>query len=498
MFLARARSVAGFEKTVALKMIHPTLSDDAEFTQGLIEEANITSQLSHKNIVQVIDLGQIDGLHYIAMEYVDGIDLGRFLMRLQKSSTPISPRVAAYVMREVCEGLDHAHRKAAADGKPLRIVHRDVSPGNVLLSFSGEVKLSDFGMARASLRAAATQAGEIKGKYNYMSPEQARGTGIDPRADVFGAGTVLYEMVTGQCAYPNAPLPILLQRVNRALIEPAEKIVPGLPKPLTDIIKRATEADPNNRYASARAMVDALTEFLYSMPPGADAELSRMLEETAEDERDGSQPMGAILVEDSSDDVTQIETSAQIRAKFLVAKPPRPLSAKTPAARADTPPEVPDISAEWGPPTEPELVEIPEAPQPVMRAVSSATPRPMPEDPNAPRRVPVRAPTLAPTGLRLSDLTPAAEKTNPSPPPEPHAFDPEAPTPAIPIALGRQSLPHVIAPAAQPPSQVTGQLPAQPAPSGQTRSQRLQLIAASVLALFSVLALVAVLVASSR
>ena len=144
VFLARARSVAGFEKIVALKMIHPQFSEDPEFARLLVEEANITAQLSHRNIVQVIDLGQIDETHFIAMEYVDGLDLSRLLTRMRERRNKLSPRFAAFVVREICDGLDHAHRKADSGGKPLKIIHRDVSPPNILISTGGEVKLTRF------------------------------------------------------------------------------------------------------------------------------------------------------------------------------------------------------------------------------------------------------------------------------------------------------------------------------------------------------------------
>jgi serine/threonine-protein kinase len=240
VYLAQARSVAGFQKAVAIKMIRDVQSDeDPDFVRQLVEEANIASRLSHKNVVQVIDLGEIDRQHYIAMEYVDGVDLGWLLSRLGPRKRHVAPRVAAYVMREVCEGLDHAHRMADAEGRPLRIVHRDVTPANILVSFAGEVKLTDFGLAKASLRAASTQVGQIKGKYSYMAPEQAKGHGVDARTDVFAAGLVLYELVTGCQAYPDAPLPLMLERITRAIFEPAEKLRADLPLALTDTRRRA-------------------------------------------------------------------------------------------------------------------------------------------------------------------------------------------------------------------------------------------------------------------
>ncbi|MBI5515366.1 MAG: protein kinase [Deltaproteobacteria bacterium] len=314
VFLARARSVAGFEKAVALKRVHPELSADPEFSRLLVEEAHITAQLSHKNVVQVFDLGETDGAHYLAMEYVDGLDLSAVLERLPEHRVP--PRVAAYVVREVCEGLDHAHRKVGADGRPLKIVHRDVSPSNILVSFSGEVKLTDFGLARATSRAQQTRVGELKGRHAYLSPEQARGQAIDARTDVYAAGLVLYEMLTGRRPWPELPVPELVKRVAEGALEPAGKVQPGLPAALLEVLSRATAPDPAQRYPTARALGEDLASFLYTQPPGPEMELSRMAETAAESARTPVGPLGARLVEDTSDDVTKIETTANIRARF--------------------------------------------------------------------------------------------------------------------------------------------------------------------------------------
>jgi serine/threonine-protein kinase len=314
VFLARARSVAGFEKAVALKRVHPGLSSDPEFSRLLVEEARITAQLSHKNVVQVFDLGETDGVHYLAMEYVDGVDLAAVLERAP--ARRVSPRVAAYVVREVSEGLDHAHRKTDADGKPLRIVHRDVSPTNILVSFAGEVKLTDFGLARATSRAQQTRAGELKGSHGYLSPEQARGQPVDARTDVYAAGLVLYELLTGQRPWPELPVPELVQRVSRGVLVPAGELAPGLPAGLLEVLSRATAPDPAQRYPTARALGDDLTSYLYTQAPGPEMELSRLAETSAESARTPSAPLGARLVEDTSDDVTTIETTANIRARF--------------------------------------------------------------------------------------------------------------------------------------------------------------------------------------
>lgn len=318
--MARARSVAGFEKIVALKTIHQRLSSDPEFTQLLVDEANITAQLSHRNIVQVIDLGQVNGTHYIAMEYVDGSDLGRLLTSARERKMLLSPRVAAYVAREIADGLEHAHKKNGPDGKPLRIVHRDVSPPNVLVSTAGEVKITDFGIAKASLRASRTGAGVVKGKYAYMAPEQAKALPVDHRADIFSLGCVLYELAVGKPVYPDMALPVLLDRVARAVFEPPERARPGLPPKLVEIIKKSLAAKVEDRFQSARQMADALTDVLYTMPPNPEAELSALLAELSGTPSTPSIPpiaAGHSILDDDFDDSTQIESMSVLRSRMV-------------------------------------------------------------------------------------------------------------------------------------------------------------------------------------
>ena len=179
LFIAKTAGVSGFEKQVALKVIHPNFSSDQDFVRMLIDEAKLAVQLQHANIVQTYDLGVVDGQYYIAMELVDGADLYKMLKSGAEKGLDFPVEVAAFIASEVATGLDYAHRKADPMGRPLQIVHRDVSPQNVLVSYEGEIKIVDFGIAKAALRGQQTQAGVIKGKYFYMSPEQAWGDRID-------------------------------------------------------------------------------------------------------------------------------------------------------------------------------------------------------------------------------------------------------------------------------------------------------------------------------
>jgi eukaryotic-like serine/threonine-protein kinase len=381
VFLARARSVAGFEKYVALKMVHARLANDPDATRRLIEEARLTSRLRHRNIVQVIDLGEFEGRHFIAMEYVDGIDLGKLIDRLKPLHALPSPKVASFITRELCEGLEHAHRATDADDRPLRIVHRDVSPSNVLLSYDGEVKLADFGLARSTDRPSSTQLGVIKGKYPYLSPEQVRGHAVDARSDLFGAAAVLYELALGQPPFPDAPLPLLLERVSRGLIEDPATVRPGLPESFLALLRRGLHPDPALRYQSARDFGEALSAFIFTEGPPPEQELVRLIELVAETRHHQMSPLAANLPTQLSDEVTRIEPFANIRARFVsgvrapgpaasVAPPEPPPAALSaffddPVPETDAPPEpAPQPAPETPPAPPPPLVAATPAPEP--------------------------------------------------------------------------------------------------------------------------------------
>ena len=396
VFVATARSIAGFEKTVVLKVIHPQVSDDPEFTRLLIEEANITARLSHRNIVQVLDLGQNDGSHYIAMEFVEGLDLGKLLSRLRERGTRASPRLAAYVVREVCEGLDHAHRKADTAGRALEIIHRDVSPGNILLSLAGEVKLTDFGLARAAVRASATRAGAVKGQYAYMAPEQARGGSIDARVDLFAAGAVLYEMLAGRTLHGDASTADLLARVTAARFDPIETVRSDVPAAIAAIVRKALAANPAQRYPTARSMVDDLNGFLYSLPPNPEFELSQLLSGMSAPQPSPVGPKAAsssLFDEDEEEPATQVQGLKAIQKAAAAAATPAACSDSdgfddrpTQAVPADMIPQEPTKTQRTptpAPPSVPTAAATGKAPLPV-RSGAPAPPRPAPSARAAP------------------------------------------------------------------------------------------------------------------
>lgn len=262
IFRAKAPGLGGFEKILAIKRLHPRYSQDAEFIDMLIDEARITAELVHSNIGQIFDLAKVEDHYFIAMEFVDGPDLYRIMKKMRELKRRLPLDAAAHIAMEAAAGLDFAHRKRDRHGNPLNIVHRDVSPQNVLVSFEGEVKLIDFGIAKAAVRAHETEAGIIKGKFYYMSPEQARGEVLDHRTDVFSLGIVLYEMVTGELLYKDDDEITLLSQVRRAEVEPPSHIRPEIPKRLEDIIMRALSRDRGERYPSAQHLQRDLARFL--------------------------------------------------------------------------------------------------------------------------------------------------------------------------------------------------------------------------------------------
>ncbi|HLU67946.1 MAG TPA: serine/threonine-protein kinase, partial [Kofleriaceae bacterium] len=281
IFRGKAIASGGFEKPVAIKRILPHLSQDKRFVALLIAEAKTLSQLRHRNIVQIYDVGLgDDGQYFLVMEYVDGIDLGALYESLEKRSRRLPIDVALHVAAEVCEALDHAHRARGADGEPLGLVHRDVSPSNVLLSRSGEVKLTDFGIAKRTEE--ATGHGGVRGKFAYISPEQAHNIHVDARSDVYSVGVVLYELITGRRLYSGMPDFDALRAVREGRTPQPREADPGISPELESMLKRALAPRPEDRFPSAGNFGAELRGFRYSLVSTASdpaVEISRMIEE---------------------------------------------------------------------------------------------------------------------------------------------------------------------------------------------------------------------------
>ena len=276
VYRAKVVGIRGFTKTVAIKRIHPHLLERTRFLRMFTDEAKIASRLVHPNIVQIYDLGEADGLPYIAMEYVPGRDLFRVLQRLIHLERRCPWRLATRIVNEVCTGLHFAHEFRSPDGQPQEIVHRDVSPRNVILSYNGEIKLTDFGVARARDREEHTEHGIIKGKVRYLSPEAAYAREVDRRSDLFSLGIVFAEMLLMEPlrSGPNEMAMLLDIRkgeFDRARFKP-------IPKPLRAVLNRALEVDPADRFATALDFaVDLATRYDDSSLPMSEAEVSTFM-----------------------------------------------------------------------------------------------------------------------------------------------------------------------------------------------------------------------------
>jgi serine/threonine protein kinase len=290
IYRGKAIAGGGFEKLVAIKRILPHLSQDKRFVELLITEAKTLSRLRHRNIVQIYDVGLGDDSQYfLVMEYVEGMDLGALYESLEHRGRRLPLDVAIYIAGEVCEALEHAHHSRGEDGELLRLVHRDVSPSNVLLSVSGEVKLTDFGIAKRTEE--ATGHGGVRGKFAYISPEQAHNKHVDGRSDVFSVGIVLYELVTGRRLYSHLPDFDALRAVREGRTPRPREVAPEVDAELERILQTALEARPEGRFASAAEFAMQLRNYRYSLPSvAADpaVEISRLIAEHAAAEPDSA------------------------------------------------------------------------------------------------------------------------------------------------------------------------------------------------------------------
>ena len=278
IFLAKQHGAQGFEKTVVLKRIFTTFYADPQFRHMLRDEAHVAMSLNHSNIVQVLDLGESEGRYFLALELVDGWTLDRILKRSKAAGVPIPPALALYVTAEICRALGYAHAKKRGDGKPLGIVHRDVSPHNVMMSAEGEVKLTDFGIAKAQNKTEKSLGNLIKGKVAFMSPEQAAGGELDGRSDLFSVGTMLYTMITRRHPF-DAPTDYeTLMLVKNGDFLPPETARPGLNPELYRVIRKAMGKTADTRYQKAEEMlVDVEQVMRVAFRPVGQTELQRWL-----------------------------------------------------------------------------------------------------------------------------------------------------------------------------------------------------------------------------
>jgi serine/threonine protein kinase len=293
IFLARARGLAGFEKLVVLKRILPHLAAEEEFVSLFLDEAKTTVALSHGNIVQVFDMGRgEDGDYFIAMEYVAGKNLRRLIRRhVEKQGQPFDVALATWIVGEILRGLDYAHRRTDSAGRPLGIVHRDLSPHNILISYEGEVKVADFGIAKAASKVVHTETGLIRGKASYMSPEQAQADPLDNRSDIFATGILLYELLTGLPPYPGENPQLVLRALTQGdPPAPPSSKRSGISPELDRTVLRALARRPEDRYPSSDLFLRDLGQYLVSTgevvgPRDLAAHMTLLFSEEIEEER---------------------------------------------------------------------------------------------------------------------------------------------------------------------------------------------------------------------
>ncbi len=271
IYRARTVGIGGFEKYCAIKKILPHLSENQEFITMLIDEAKIVVSLQHANIVQVLDLGRIDNSYYIAMEYVHGMDLATIIKTCAYNNFMMPYEHTVYIAMQVCSGLYHAHSKTDSAGRNLGIIHRDISPHNILISYDGQVKIIDFGVAKASIKMSHTMSGIIKGKLLYMAPEQAMAKEIDHRADLFALGLVLYKMTTFKLPFEGENEFQIYNKLVQGKVVPPKRLNPDIPDSLNEVILKALKRKPSARYQDAFQFRTALSQVLAELAPGYSA-----------------------------------------------------------------------------------------------------------------------------------------------------------------------------------------------------------------------------------
>ena len=264
VFKAKMFGVEGFEKIVAIKRILPEVAEDAEFIKMFVDEAKIAVKLQHPNVVQIFELGKIEDSYFIAMELINGKDLKTIRKRLKRVDLLMPVEQSAYIISQVCDGLDYAHRKTDEKMNPLNIVHRDISPQNMIVSYEGTVKLIDFGIAKAKSKSTKTQVGMLKGKFSYMSPEQVSGQPIDRRSDIFSLGVVFFEMLTGKRLFLGKNDVETLEKIRKAEVLPPSVFNSAVPPELDRIVLKALAKDREDRYQWASEFSEDLKKFSYS------------------------------------------------------------------------------------------------------------------------------------------------------------------------------------------------------------------------------------------
>ncbi|MEW5764381.1 MAG: TonB family protein, partial [Acidobacteriota bacterium] len=378
LFKARQNGLEGFKRIVAIKRILPHLAANQEFVTMFTDEAKLAAQLNHPNIGHIYDLGKLEDSYFIAMEYVDGRDLRTILKELDNHQARMPYRVAVFIAQRVCAALHYAHTAKDVDGKPMDLVHRDVSPQNIIISTTGEAKLVDFGIAKAASKASHTQSGALKGKLLYMSPEQAWGKTINHQADIFALGVVMWEMLTGRKLFYGDSEMSILEKVREAKVEPPQKYREDLPEELERIVLKALGKTTEERYPSCQAMMADLERFAYdeweTLPSAYDAAafLNGFFPDVYKRE----------ILDNLKKEPEAQEGKSARGGKIPKSQRGRPAPLKKDKAPAPEPPPAP-VKAEEPPKAVPAPKAVPSEPKP---APAPAEPKPAPAAPPTPAK----------------------------------------------------------------------------------------------------------------
>lgn len=413
IFLAQLEGSHGFDKLCVIKKILSHLAEDRDFVDRFVDEARILVKLSHGNIAQVLELGVHEGAPFIALEFIDGKDLRRVLSRMRDRQTPLPLPFVLYTMIRVLDALAYAHRKRDDEDQELNLVHRDVSPQNILISYEGEVKVIDFGLAKSTLSSSRTNPSIIMGKFLYMSPEQARHQRVDRRSDLYAVGICLYELITARNPFDDVAPGDVMTRVASPELPPLTEVVPGCPQALSDVVQRALAVDPDERFQSAEELRAKLVTLLHDLDPAAGPEsTARLMREAFAIEFLAERKMLSSVKEqsrqlaDEPTDVSGMMENRMTAAELPAASEPTRVGVKPESLSFE-----PTRKSELGPPTE--LIPAVELDREL-----KATLRPSRDELPTEAELPiVQLPSVMVEGLEAGELPPDEPRPRPAPRP---------------------------------------------------------------------------------